>query len=180
MAYAAFSVVFGEQPSASKWNILGTNDAYFNTLFTGPGTISSIVLTNPYKFSAYRGSSQTPTAGAFTKINFDTENFDTGSNYDTSNKRFTAPLAGFYFFTARQSTTNPNTVYLIALYKNGAIYKRGVNTVGTTTQGAEVSALMSLALNDFVEVYVFETTANALEGTTAEFGTFDGFLVSNT
>lgn len=30
MAYAAFSVVFGEQPSAAKWNILGTNDAGFN------------------------------------------------------------------------------------------------------------------------------------------------------
>lgn len=31
MAYAAFSVVFGETPSASKWNILGTNDAAFNS-----------------------------------------------------------------------------------------------------------------------------------------------------
>lgn len=30
MAYAPWSVVFGEQPSASKWNILGTNDAGFN------------------------------------------------------------------------------------------------------------------------------------------------------
>lgn len=30
MAYASWSVVFGEQPSASKWNILGTNDASFN------------------------------------------------------------------------------------------------------------------------------------------------------
>ena len=30
MAYAAFSVVFGEQPSAAKWNILGSNDASFN------------------------------------------------------------------------------------------------------------------------------------------------------
>jgi len=30
MAYAAFSVVYGEQPSAAKWNILGTNDASFN------------------------------------------------------------------------------------------------------------------------------------------------------
>lgn len=29
MAYAAWSVVFGEQPSAAKWNILGTNDAAF-------------------------------------------------------------------------------------------------------------------------------------------------------
>ncbi len=30
MAYASWSVVFGEQPSAAKWNILGTNDAAFN------------------------------------------------------------------------------------------------------------------------------------------------------
>lgn len=30
MAYASWSVVFGEQPSAAKWNVLGTNDASFN------------------------------------------------------------------------------------------------------------------------------------------------------
>jgi N-acetylneuraminic acid mutarotase len=30
MAYASWSVVFGEQPSAAKWNILGANDASFN------------------------------------------------------------------------------------------------------------------------------------------------------
>lgn len=37
MAYASWSVVFGEQPSAAKWNILGTNDASFND-GTGIGT----------------------------------------------------------------------------------------------------------------------------------------------
>lgn len=37
MAYQSWSVVFGEQPSAAKWNILGTNDASFND-GTGIGT----------------------------------------------------------------------------------------------------------------------------------------------
>lgn len=37
MAYVSWSVVFGEQPSAAKWNILGTNDASFND-GTGIGT----------------------------------------------------------------------------------------------------------------------------------------------
>lgn len=37
MGYAAWSVVFGEQPSAAKWNILGTNDSSFND-GTGIGT----------------------------------------------------------------------------------------------------------------------------------------------
>lgn len=31
MAYTIWSVVYGEQPSASKWNILGSNDAHFYT-----------------------------------------------------------------------------------------------------------------------------------------------------
>lgn len=39
MAYAAWSVVFGEQPSAAKWNILGTNDASFND-GTGIGALA--------------------------------------------------------------------------------------------------------------------------------------------
>lgn len=41
MAYQSWSVVFGEQPSASKWNILGTNDASFNDgTGIGDGTIT--------------------------------------------------------------------------------------------------------------------------------------------
>lgn len=38
MAYASWSVVFGEQPSAAKWNILGTNDAAFNAMIQPDGT----------------------------------------------------------------------------------------------------------------------------------------------
>jgi len=30
MSYAAWSVIAGEQPTAAKWSILGTNDASFN------------------------------------------------------------------------------------------------------------------------------------------------------
>lgn len=40
MAYASWSVTFGEQPSASKWNILGTNDAYFATIVGTAGVFN--------------------------------------------------------------------------------------------------------------------------------------------
>ena len=30
MSYAAWSLVYGEQPSTAKWNILGTNDSHFH------------------------------------------------------------------------------------------------------------------------------------------------------
>lgn len=42
MSYAAWSVVFGEQPTASKWNILGTNDASFHD---GTGIDDDAILT---------------------------------------------------------------------------------------------------------------------------------------
>ena len=42
MSYQVWSVVFGEQPSASKWNILGTNDASFND---GTGIADAAVIT---------------------------------------------------------------------------------------------------------------------------------------
>lgn len=41
MAYTAWSVVFGEQPTAAKWNILGTNDASFND---GTGIADDAIL----------------------------------------------------------------------------------------------------------------------------------------
>lgn len=42
MSYQVWSVVFGEQPSASKWNILGTNDASFHD---GTGIDDIVILT---------------------------------------------------------------------------------------------------------------------------------------
>ena len=41
MGYVAWSVVFGEQPSASKWNILGANDASFND---GTGIADDVII----------------------------------------------------------------------------------------------------------------------------------------
>lgn len=36
--YTQWSVVFGEQPTAAKWNILGSNDARFNSVNTNAAT----------------------------------------------------------------------------------------------------------------------------------------------
>lgn len=41
MAYQSWSVVFEEQPSVAKWNILGTNDAHFNDMLALAGAWTS-------------------------------------------------------------------------------------------------------------------------------------------
>src|ERR1043165_2508922 len=98
MGYSSWSVAFGEQPSAAKWNILGTNDAAFNDSTGINLQYNNLVgLSNPYKFSVYHNTTQSITTGADRQISFNTEDYDTNSNFASNN--YTAPVAGFYMFT---------------------------------------------------------------------------------
>lgn len=66
MAYSSWSVVLNEQPSAAKWNILGTNDASFND---GTGIANAAILPNHLVAStgtSWAWQSWTPTWTNFT------------------------------------------------------------------------------------------------------------------
>ena len=140
------------------------------------GSIS--INSNPYKFSAYRNAAQNSGNAAFAKINFDTELFDTNSNFDVTTNvgRYTAPLDGFYQFNARASATS-TTQFLLALYKNGVLYQRGDHALGNGTYGSTYSNTVQSAANDYWEIYSFGS-GGALEVST--YIGFSGFLVSRT
>lgn len=181
MAYTAWSVVFGEQPSAAKWNILGSNDASFND-GTGVAALSfaTTTLTNPYKFRVYRNSAWTGSA-SYAKVQFDSEDFDSNSNFDsTTNYRYTAPVTGFYLFSARASNAQTGTSdTAIALYVNGSLHTTGALYAHTINYdySAEVTGLISLTASDYVEVY-FKGGSTGRTGNKDTY--FCGYLVSQT
>lgn len=181
MAYSSWSVSFGEQPSTAKWNILGTNDASFNN-GTGIANLATNVtsISNPYKFRARRSTAQTTTGGAFTKIQFATEDFDTNNNYDNAtNYRYTAPVSGFYQVNARCSG-NGNTQLVIALYKNGSVYQRGSHNSVNAVDGVVYSDLVQLTAADYIEIFLFGDTGVALETSAGSQSYFSAYLVSQT
>lgn len=139
------------------------------------------VLSNPYKFHAYRNAAQNAGNGAFAIINFDTELYDTNNNFDVTTNvgRYTAPVAGFYQFNARFSAAaGANTI--IALYKNGAVYQRGAHMTGAGTNGPVYSNLVQAAANDYFEIFSF-AGGGALEVGGSGLSTyFSGHLVSHT
>lgn len=68
MGYASWSVVFGEQPSAAKWNTLGTNDASFND---GTGIANAAITASKLSTGASSASvlsAQTTTSTSFTDL----------------------------------------------------------------------------------------------------------------
>lgn len=147
------------------------------------GGQSTRTLANPYKFRAYRAANQNLTGGAppvSTKIAFDAESYDTGSNFDsTTNRRFTAPIAGFYYFKARLLVLGSAENGKLQLYKNGSVYTTGNNNAASNYFGHEVSDVIQLAAGDYVEVYYY----NAINSSSPiEVGSancyFTGFLMS--
>ena len=85
-------------------------------------TTSGTLMVNGAAFSAYASASQTVTLNTATKVAIDTENFDTNSNFDTTNNRFTPTVAGYYQVNGclRGSAVTTFTVITVYIYKNGS------------------------------------------------------------
>lgn len=158
------------------------DDTNINLSANGKGT-GGFIYKNPYKFSVYRSTSFNSANGAFAKIQFDIELYDTGSNYDnTTNYRFTAPIAGFYEFTAK-SVAGGNTsgiIIYMAIYKNGAELHRGPTaTSATTVVSASVNPPpIQLAATDYIEVFLFASSTIGMAGDAGISTWFGGKLIS--
>lgn len=110
------------------------------------------VLSNPYKFYAYRNAAHN-SSNSLAKISFDTEVFDTNSNFASGT--YTAPVAGFYEFHATAGNTlATSTPMQIALFKNGsvALYGTIINPPNAGTL-IRVDGILQLAASDTVDVY---------------------------
>ena len=117
-------------------------------------------------FSAYNNANQTLSTNTTTKIQFNTEVFDTNSNFDsTTNYRFTPTVAGYYHINAilnhNATVTNPTRVRT-SIYKNGAQYKR-MDTLGDG--GAYVTNSLSCVVymngsSDYIELYGYQQGAS--------------------
>jgi hypothetical protein len=114
-------------------------------------------------FSAYLATSnQSITTATFTKIQCQTEDFDTNSNYDNAtNYRFTPTVAGYYQVSASVSYQGSTSVtrYLASIYRNGAEYIRlgdfaGAG-VGYSSQGS--CLIYCNGSTDYLELYTYAT-----------------------
>jgi microcystin-dependent protein len=98
------------------------------TTLTLPTTTGTVMVNGP-AFSAYLNTSQSITTSTFTKVQINTEEFDTNSNYDNAtNYRFTPTVAGYYQVNGRFSSEVNSTLLVATIYKNGVEVKRGMDT----------------------------------------------------
>jgi hypothetical protein len=156
-----------------------TASNFTQTLPAASGEV--MVSGNQPAFSAYQSSAQSVANNTWTKVQLQTENFDTANAFDsTTNYRFTPLVAGYY-------QINGNTVLGLLsgtigtqIYKNGSGASLG--TYGTQIGGFGSSAVSTLIyLNgstDYVELYVYQTSGVSQNTSASATNTsFSGTLV---
>jgi|GEM_PF-3702056 len=136
-------------------------------------------LDNP-AFSAYVAANQTITSSTYTKVNFDTEEFDLGSCYDTTNKRWTPNKAGYYqvSMTINNISAVTPTIFVASIFKNGASAKQGGDNRGTAGLSITSSALIYMnGTTDYLEGFAYMTAATPIISGGSNISYFSAFFV---
>ena len=151
------------------------------TIFQNQGTervrIDSIGrVTTPYQvaFHAIKTVGDTLTTTA-AKLSFGSATYDVGSNYSDANDRFTAPVAGKYFFYVSVNVLNTGNNVYISIRKNGGLYGQ-IFYAATNFPRMDFNpvGIIDLAAGDYVEIYgVVNTGTITLDNA----GYFGGYLL---
>ena len=143
----------------------GTTGQYLQT--NGSGTLSFATVTS----TEYQGpavsvqratSTQSLTDSTWTKIQFNSENFDTDNCFDSStNYRFTPTKAGYYAVHGQVDISYSNiepSSQSVALYKNGSVEKRTQSSGTGLPYGARVNLNHLVYMNgssDYLEIFAY-------------------------
>lgn len=150
--------------SGGSVTIEPTNTASNYTL-TVPATNATLAINGP-AFSAYGTALQSATSGVFVKIAFNTEDFDTNNNYDsTTNYRFTPTIAGYYQINASiTGAASASSGVFCGIYKNGSRFIDGTyfpnSSIGPYSTASGLVYLNGTT--DYVEIYGYQSTGGAL------------------
>ena len=146
-----------------------------NTLFTSDGNGNLTTMkTNYPAFEAFLGSNQSVSDGVETKIQFNTENFDTDNCYDNStNYRFTPNVAGKYFVYCKvecdSAGSNSNYRSIAQIRKNGSEVGRDYQFPSTAASSNIISVSPNRILDmngttDYVEIFGVIHTTGGVSG----------------
>ena len=154
-----YAEMWGIQNSgANPSTVPGAATTYFQGAAVGVNNFSTGTNT---AFSAYSSTLQTIPTGVPTKVLLQTKEFDTTGAFDNvTNYRYQPTTAGYYQVNGLFTMTLTYAYPYVAIYKNGAEYKRGAESSFNSSLNNNVSAVVYLnGSTDYIEMYFYEGDA---------------------
>lgn len=132
-------------------------------------------------FSAYiNGGNPTITSNP-TKIPYNAVRWDIGNNFDETNHRYIAPVAGVYHFTVNHNVygLTDDQYFRTRIYVNAADYAilGYIRARGGGDHTVNDSILINLSAADTVEVYTSSADTSYSLSASDDWNSFSGFLV---
>ena len=126
------------------------------------GTVQQVkVRWSRLQASAYQAGAQSMANNAFTKVNFDTKNYDPNGNFDiTTNHRYTVPIPGNYLVSAAVAFAS-STAISCAIVKNGATFV-ATGPSSASAPRCAVSRVLALNAGDTIEVQGSQNSGGAI------------------
>jgi len=154
-------------PPASAGTTTLTLPATTGTVLTSVSPASDLPssIKGPTFYATRITTNQSISANTWTKLQCQSEDWDTNSNYDNAtNYRFTPTVAGYYQFSGGLEFNNVTGFYQIAFYKNGSSHRVG-GWYASSTNGCQVTLSDLIYCNgttDYVELWgATSTSSNA-------------------
>jgi hypothetical protein len=135
--------------------------------------VGDLEATSP-AFSVYSNASQSVSASTWTKILFQVEEFDTNSNFASST--FTPTVAGYYQINSVIYHSGSGGS-ILAVYKNGAAFKWGVQgQAGSYSMSSTQALVYCNGTTDYIDIYYFQDAGTATVSANSLYTFAQGFL----
>ena len=179
---AATSIVNGSSNVSISSSGGNVNIVTAGTISTFPQANGTVMVSgNMPAFSASQSANQAIGISTYTKIQFNTKDFDTNSCYDNAtNYRFTPNVAGYYQINAqvRDASGAATGSLYCAIYKNGTNYKQSIGPVGGNGLSTNVAVIIFCnGSTDYIEVYANQSSAAGMNIGSGINTYFNGSLV---
>jgi hypothetical protein len=153
------------KPTASGSTIEQDGSTILTVDGSGNITPSNSMYPKVPAFRVHLSTDQSISNNTWTKVQFNTENFDINSNFDNStNYRFTPTVAGYYQVNFRVRFNGTSlSAQLASIYKNGTITSYANTGRFSTSSDIGVNGSDILYMNgttDYLEVFGFLTASS--------------------
>jgi len=173
----------GLTQSADNSGVLQLASGTGNLVTVPSVTGTAMVSGNMPAFAATATTGQSVSSGTFTKVTFNSEEFDTNNNF--ASNTFTPTVAGYYQINCTTVCYAATTITraIGAIYKNGSSFQRisDIQTgAGNFIMGSGSVIIYMNGSTDYVDVYVWINGTGSLQvstGTTGESSRFSASLI---
>jgi len=165
-------------PSTNSNQTITIPDATGTMLYKNASGIAQNSTQPAFQVNAGTSGNTSFSQNTMTTIPLNTVVFDAGSNFNTSTYRFTAPVAGNYYFYAQvyfRTNVFTNNLYFRKNNVDGSYYQFSCSN--TVDQSAIISTIINLSVNDYMQIAIYSNTASPVYYRGVQETFFSGFLI---